>query len=151
MALLPGIYLRKRREASGQSVEEVASMIATEPRLDERGRIDWLTRIEAGELPIGHDTIRSLRFAFPFDACVLRRLDDLARGAKLPEPRLCRVCACSQADPCEPPCAWVGDQDLCTACPGDGEPGVQAEPIDDEEPAAAPSPDNDQLGAGAAA
>lgn len=27
----------------------------------------------------------------------------------------CRVCGCTQNDPCEPPCGWAED-DLCSAC-----------------------------------
>jgi len=28
----------------------------------------------------------------------------------------CRVCGCTHFQPCEPPCAWVKNQDLCTGC-----------------------------------
>ena len=31
----------------------------------------------------------------------------------------CRVCGCTQIEPCNPPCAWAGDDergDLCSTC-----------------------------------
>lgn len=28
--------------------------------------------------------------------------------------RRCRVCLCSDFEPCAEGCAWVGDEDLCT-------------------------------------
>jgi hypothetical protein len=27
----------------------------------------------------------------------------------------CRVCGCTEREPCNPPCAWV-EEDLCTLC-----------------------------------
>lgn len=141
MVIRPGTYIRMRREAAGETLESVASMISTEPKLDEAGRIDWLRQIEAGTLPVTRDVIVALRPAFSFDPIVLRRLDDLARGADLPAPRLCRRCACSELDACSPPCAWVA-LDLCSACPVD-EPGEDALPVNDEGDNA-PEPDHTQ-------
>jgi len=31
--------------------------------------------------------------------------------------RACRVCGCTEYEPCEPPCGWA-DEELCTACEG---------------------------------
>jgi hypothetical protein len=29
----------------------------------------------------------------------------------------CRVCGCTEREPCNPPCSWVrGEPDLCTSC-----------------------------------
>lgn len=29
----------------------------------------------------------------------------------------CRVCGCTEADACDPPCGWTpGEDDLCTSC-----------------------------------
>jgi hypothetical protein len=29
----------------------------------------------------------------------------------------CRVCRCTETNPCNPPCAWArGERDLCTSC-----------------------------------
>ncbi len=31
----------------------------------------------------------------------------------------CRVCGCTETEPCDPPCAWEqGEEDLCTGCAG---------------------------------
>ena len=110
MAMSPGTYLRKRREAADLSVDDVAAMLPTEPRTAALSRAEWLRRIEADVVPIGNDVAAALRYAFAFDASVLRRLEDLRTSPGLPEPRLCRICACSEYDACLP----------------DGEPGQAA-------------------------
>lgn len=141
MAMLPGNYLRLRREAAGLSIEAVALMLPTEPHVELAARATWLRQIEAGEAPIGNNVIAALKSAFRFDASVLRRLDDLRRTPGLSAPRICRRCACTEYDPCRDRlCHWVA-ADLCSSCP-EPEPG-KATPIDDEDDAAAPSPDND--------
>lgn len=28
----------------------------------------------------------------------------------------CRVCGCTEIAACQPPCSWVGNQDLCSGC-----------------------------------
>jgi len=142
MIISPGTYLRMRREADGESVESIAALISTEPKLGELDRIEWLHGVEADVVPISEDVIAALRPAFPFDVRVLRRLDAIHRGADLPAPRLCRRCACSELDACQPPCSWVGEQDLCSACPVD-EPGEDAMPVEDEGDNA-PEPDHTQ-------
>ena len=31
----------------------------------------------------------------------------------------CRICGCTEREPCEPPCAWAkGEADLCSNCAG---------------------------------
>lgn len=141
MAITPGTYLRMRREADGETLESVAAMISTEPKLGELDRIEWLRRVEADVVPISDDVIKALRPAFPFDPVVLRRLDALLLGSDLPAPRLCRSCACSELDACSPPCAWVA-QDRCSACPDD-EPADDSLPVNDEGDIA-PEPDHTQ-------
>lgn len=132
MAMSPGTYLRKRRESADLLIEDVAAMMATTPHTSELSRVEWLRRIEADVLPIGEDVIEALRYAFAFDATVLRRLEDLRTSPGLPEPRVCRICACSELDPCHlnsivglGTCAWV-EEDRCSACPPDGEAGAVA-------------------------
>ena len=42
----------------------------------------------------------------------------IAMHSPVEPPRLCRICACSEADPClghRGACSWV-DEDLCSAC-----------------------------------
>lgn len=121
MAITPGTYLRLRREAAGLSIEDVAGVIGTDPHMDALGRAGWLRLVEADETPIGTNVIDTLRNVFRFDQVVLMDLADIARGAAgVPEPRLCRICACSEDDACIDPmthlgCAWVA-ADLCSAC-----------------------------------
>lgn len=119
-AMSPGTYLRKRREAAGLSVDDVAAMLACDPHYPEHERRDHLKLLEADAQPASALTIASLRSAFQFDGGVLDRLSDLFYfNDGLPEPRLCRECGCSQFDPCiadqSGPCAWAAE-DLCTAC-----------------------------------
>lgn len=144
MAISPGTYLRLRREASGQSIEDVASLIATTPPMDEHGRAEWLRLIERDEAPIGAHVAATLQYAFPFSWRVLRDLGEIHAAISARAPRLCRKCACSEFDPCDPPCGWAGPE-LCTSCPDDAPANAPA-PIDDEEPKAAPSPDDDDDG-----
>jgi hypothetical protein len=96
----PGTYLRLRREAAGVAIADVAELQES------------LEDIETGGAPITvHDATR-LRELFPFDPDVLAAL---CRGQEEP---ICRVCGCSQYDPCAEGlthCAWAED-DLCTAC-----------------------------------
>jgi hypothetical protein len=132
MAMSPGTYLRKRREAADLTIDDVATMLPTEPHSPALSRAEWLTQIEADVQPIGNDVVGALRYVFAFDASVLRRLQDLRACPGLPEPRLCRKCACSAFDPCHTngplgrgTCMWV-EEDLCSACPPEGEPGVAA-------------------------
>ena len=119
--IAPGTYLRTRRAAAGLSLHDVAARISTDPRLAETDRIAWLRMIENGDAPVTADVARALGRAFAFDPVVLGDLIDIAlTGAQAPPPRLCRLCACSENDPCwdaaaQSACAWAAT-DLCTAC-----------------------------------
>ena len=31
-------------------------------------------------------------------------------------PPRCRVCGCTWEEPCDPPCSWVGNEDICSGC-----------------------------------
>lgn len=119
MTISPGTYLRKRREAAGLSVTAIAIQIATEPRLAEHGRVDWIGGIEQDTMPARFETLVVLRNLFPFDFGVLERLVQISLGADLPAPQICRVCACSEHDACKVPpfgaCWWLTN-DLCTSC-----------------------------------
>jgi hypothetical protein len=41
--------------------------------------------------------------------------DAVAKHRSLSTAR-CRVCGCTEREPCNPPCAWMGKEDLCTTC-----------------------------------
>jgi transcriptional regulator with XRE-family HTH domain len=114
MTLTPGQYLRKRREASGLSIDDVAERIATVPRWAQHPRRGWLEQIESDQMPASFNTIVVLHQVIQFDLGVLVALSVEGRD----EPRLCVVCACTETDPCvghSGPCSWV-DVDLCSAC-----------------------------------
>ena len=116
--MTPGAYLKHRRTAHGLGVHDVAAVLATEPRLAEHVRAEWLEKIEADIVPMSFNTIVALRRAFTFDLDVLAQLAAIAMHSTVEPPRLCRICACSEVDPClghQGPCAWV-EKDLCSAC-----------------------------------
>ena len=112
--MTPGLYLRTRREAAGLSIDDVAERIETVPRWAQHLRRGWLEQIESDEMPAIFNTIVVLSQVVQFDLGVLVALSVEGHDA----PRLCCVCACSEADPCvghSGPCTWV-DVDLCSAC-----------------------------------
>lgn len=122
MAILtPGQYIARRRAAAGLSIEDVATQIATLPRLGEIDRIAWLDRIETDVSPVTFDVFAVLTVCVPMDPVVLRELIALADAGSdtIETPRLCRTCACSEFDPCHDEhgatCGWA-EQDLCTSC-----------------------------------
>ncbi len=118
--MTPGAYLKHRRTAHGLGIHDVAAALATEPRLAEHVRAEWLEKIEADIVPMSFDTIVALRRAFAFDLDILAQLAAIAMHAPVEPPRLCRICACSEADAClghQGPCTWV-EQDLCSTCFG---------------------------------
>jgi hypothetical protein len=148
----PGTYLRLRREAAGLTIDDVAAIFGTVPGVPLSARADMLRSIEADVTPIGDDVIRVLMKArelgsFPFDPVVLVQLVDLQAGSPLQfgRPRICRVCACSQSDPCYRvglggytcTCGWA-EADLCDSCaparpphaagPDDGDSGEETPP-----------------------
>lgn len=118
-SLTPGAYLARRRAAAGLSIVDVAIRLGTDPRIAEHARARWIEQIEADAVPASFNTIVALRWAYPFDLEVLERLVGIALGAHLMPPQLCRVCACSEFDPCSGArdftCSWVRP-DLCSAC-----------------------------------
>lgn len=113
----PGTYLAKRRHAAGLELEDVALRVETTPHLNLRDRVDWLRRIEADISPITIVNASALLCVFPFSGSVLVQLSALrdVQDAVTVGPRLCRECACSELDACEPACWWV-EQDLCSTC-----------------------------------
>ena len=116
MTLTPGKYLRTRREAAGLSIADVAERIATAPRWAQHLRRGWLAQIESDQMPASFNTIVVLHQVLQFDLGVLVALS--AEGVEAP--RLCVVCACSEADRCvglAGPCLWISD-DRCSACLG---------------------------------
>ena len=118
--MTPGAYLKHRRTAAGLGIHDVAAALATEPRLAEHVRAEWLEKIEADIVPMAFDTIVALRRAFTFDLDILACLAAIELGAPVEPPRLCRICACSEADAClshQGACSWV-KQDLCSTCFG---------------------------------
>lgn len=125
MVMTPGTYLRIRREAARLSLEDLALRIGTDPRLSTRDRAEWLRTVEAGIAPIHSVSLDALVRALPIDPVVLVVLDAIAQGAEIQAPAICRVCGCSEHNPCivaDSYCAWAAP-DLCDACaPGAGSP-----------------------------
>jgi hypothetical protein len=112
-----GMYLRKRREAAGLSIDEIALAITRQPPAKDHASAYVARELDAAErevsiLPPG--LLVNLRMTFPFDPEIYGFL-----VANVPTPAICRVCACSWHDPCThldgTPCAWA-EPDLCTAC-----------------------------------
>lgn len=120
--MTPGTYLKLRRQAAGLSVDDVAGLVHTAPHLGAFDRSAWIGRIESDVAAISPDVVRALASAFRFDRRVLLRLIDLrSYGTDIGvTPRICAICACSDADPCldeqtHRACAWVS-ADLCSGC-----------------------------------
>ncbi|MDQ0250939.1 transcriptional regulator with XRE-family HTH domain [Sphingomonas kyeonggiensis] len=145
MVMSPGTYIRKRREAQGLSIDDVAGIVGTVPHLDRLGRVEWLCLLEADKVPITADVVACLAKAFPFDGAVLHALTEIHAGEDRSPPQLCRICACSDRLPCRDDilglCTLIAP-DLCNACPVD-EPGEGAQPVGDEGDTA-PEPDHSQ-------
>ena len=129
--MTPGTYLRMRREAAGLDHQTVAWRLTLLPEARPSitaSDVDLLGR-QLAECEADRDNLTALQAVFvgkvvPLDYSVYevllwRHHDPYQRGL-LPEPQVCRVCACSWHRPCESvcgPCAWVeGDPTLCTAC-----------------------------------
>lgn len=126
----PGTYLRKRREAAGLSIEDVARRLAAMPfpigtphPAEVAHLATFLREVEADNNNLTYGAALTLRNAYPFDVeahwhLLVQRYDP--DSADLPQPKLCRQCACSFHDACEVegrPCAWSeADPALCTAC-----------------------------------
>ena len=118
VTITPGAFLKHRRCAAGLSPADVAAQLHVEPyRFDERARAEWIELIEADAQPADLDLVVALQAIFPFDMRILIALVRISQGSDEKPPRLCRVCACSEWDPCVVNghgCAWVAD-DLCSA------------------------------------
>ena len=110
-----GAYLRKRREAAGLTIDEVAAGCALPPH-----RAAFAVRlraIEADQDAAADETLKLLRGAFRFDRTIYRDL-----LSDLPGRQICRNCACSFHDSCVGPganCHWV-EPDLCSRCASPG-------------------------------
>ncbi|MEA3390048.1 MAG: helix-turn-helix transcriptional regulator [Pseudomonadota bacterium] len=122
--MTPGTYLKLRRVAAGQSLIDVAAMVATDPRYGEIDKVSWIDRIERDIAALSPDVIRTLGQAFRFSRPVLEQLITLRNyGPDADEePRICHLCGCTQNDACLDPdtghgCAWSGP-DTCTSCTG---------------------------------
>ena len=93
--LAPATYLRLCREASGQSPQIVAGLLAT--NADQVA--DALDLVHALETPGNTarrpETLDALRGVFPFDPDVYRQL---ATEPADRHPRICRGCGCSEWD-----------------------------------------------------
>lgn len=120
--MTPGSYLRKRRTAAGLSIEQVAASIATDPRLHEIDRCAWLRLIEDDVTMVTVDIAAALLRVFRFDPDALRQLIHFHAFHSFfsHEVMLCRICGCSQRDPCwdettASACAWASPG-ICTAC-----------------------------------
>jgi hypothetical protein len=131
--MTPGTYLRKRREAAGLGVIQVAATLAiysmmprsTNPRAV---IVQRLNRAEEDLEPLNRAQLGLLRTAgFSLDIDVYLQLVDLhadPANPDLPRPAVCRECACSWNDAClvnGRGCCWVEQPNpardgLCTRC-----------------------------------
>jgi hypothetical protein len=132
----PGTYLRKRREAAGLSVGDVARRLIALPVAVRRVSPDEIGRLTArlGWIEGDRDYLTESQAALltevlPMDGEVYLQLTllhaigpDRIAWSGLPVPQVCRECACSWHDPCQPrtsgdrPCSWSADPTLCTHC-----------------------------------
>lgn len=107
--MTPGTYLRLRREARGLTIDEVFQEISSGGGALRHD----LAAIEADAEPLLIADAKHLDRAIDFDITVLA---SLAIGEKV---GVCRVCACSDCDPCDEICSWTNDaEDLCDNCVG---------------------------------
>lgn len=125
--MLPGRYLRLRRQAAGLTIEQAAVRIAPRPsRWHDTAKA--IEALEAGDPGLdgspSHILAHQLLTAFPFNLLVWEILEEhrLDPDSELPVPRICTACGCTWTDPCRIDrglnCAWRSvAQDLCTACP----------------------------------
>ena len=110
----PGTYLRRRREAAGLTLPQLAKLYAYNP-LGADAAEALLAEAERDETHLGWGVLDRLRRHIAFLPGIYMCL---AQG--LNAPRLCRICACSWDDACYiggGGCAWTDhDRELCTAC-----------------------------------
>ena len=130
----PGTYLRKRRAQRGLTLREVALELAALPEAVRAIDGSDLLRLEARLAEVEADAgylqpaqAGLLSLVVPMDASIYEQLFTLhhaGAGASdtwgLPQPQICRGCACTWHDPCHTPagpCGWsAADPELCTAC-----------------------------------
>nr|WP_174286659.1 hypothetical protein [Sphingomonas bacterium] len=97
-------------------------MTETIPPVCARSRSEWLAAIENGAAPVPIGAALRLQQLLGFDWKVFVAVCAHAEGLGN-EPVVCRVCACSEWDPClrgttiadGTTCAWA-EPDLCTSC-----------------------------------
>lgn len=115
----PGAYLRLRREAAGLSLDDVALALETAPPVSARSRAEWIGTVEAGDAPLTIGVALALQRIVTFDWDLLVALAGVEAGLGAYVPAFCRVCACSEWDPCTlsagDTCGWA-KPDLCTRC-----------------------------------
>jgi len=104
----PGAYIKMRRCAARLTIADVAARLQAEPRMDERGRTEWLELIEADAQPCSLATIVALRKIFDFSFDVLVALERIAQGSEERPPQICGICGFSAPF----------RKDLCSACAG---------------------------------
>lgn len=148
-SMLPGTYLRLRREASGRTLADIAAdlaSVAPPPGARFVARPEaiaaHLAGIEAGKDCLTLQEAELLLECFHFDWSIYDQLvdrdlaDELTRQA-MPAPRICRSCACSYFDLCvcalpgghHETCAWAAP-DLCTRCAAEAPtPDVTPSPV----------------------
>ncbi len=120
-AMSPGTYLRKRREAAGLSFDDVAFKLRPSATTGQRSLlVQHMGELESDEAHVTRPITTGLSRIFSLDPEIYDRLVAIRFGVDVPEPQLCRACACSYHDACVTdgmPCGWVdGDLTLCTAC-----------------------------------
>jgi hypothetical protein len=128
--MTPGTYLRKRREAAGLDLHQVAATLAVLPWAVRPASTEDVVLLEkrlilaeCGTHDLTPEQALLLRSVFRFDAEVYERLflcHHAGRANGLPRPDVCRGCGCSWHDACEDAgvgCHWsAADPTLCSAC-----------------------------------
>jgi hypothetical protein len=129
--MIPGTYLRKRREAAGLGLQQVAAKLALLPWAVRPASIEDILLLEerlilaeCGTRDLTPEQALLLRNVFRFDAAVYEQLflcHHAGRASDLPRPQVCRSCACSWHDACDDGgvgCHWSADPTICSACVG---------------------------------
>jgi hypothetical protein len=75
--LTPGAYIKQQREAAGLTIADVAARLATEPRIAEHARAEWLGLIEADATPLLFMTVVALSTVYPIDMRQLVQLVEM--------------------------------------------------------------------------
>ncbi len=119
--MAPGIYLKKRREAAGLSIDDVVTRLGC-PSWARTEIGNDLLALEEGSVAEAPSLVASLRLQFPFDCATYLALVDHAADpdTELPLPEICRGCGCTWHDACPDdgrgqPCSWARPG-LCSTC-----------------------------------